>query len=58
MANLELLRCVAMLMVVVLHFLGKGGLLPELTEDGLEPAGVLAWGLEGLCIVEIGRAHV
>ena len=30
MANLELLRCVAMMMVVVLHFLGKGGLLPEL----------------------------
>ena len=24
MANLELLRCVAMMMVVVLHFLGKG----------------------------------
>ena len=27
LANLELLRCVAMLMVVVLHYLGKGGLL-------------------------------
>lgn len=25
MANLEVLRCVAMMMVVVLHYLGKGG---------------------------------
>ena len=31
MANLELLRCLAMMMVIVLHYLGKGGLLPELT---------------------------
>ena len=31
MANLEVLRCVAMMMVVVLHYLGKGGLLPDLT---------------------------
>ena len=26
MANLEVLRCVAMMMVVVLHYLGKGGI--------------------------------
>ena len=32
MANLELLRCVAMMMVVVLHYLGKGNLLAELTQ--------------------------
>ena len=31
MANLEVLRCVAMMMVVVLHYQGKGGLLPDLT---------------------------
>ena len=27
MANLELLRCVAMMMVVIMHYLGKGNLL-------------------------------
>ena len=30
MANMELLRCVAMLMVAALHFLGKGNILPPL----------------------------
>lgn len=28
MANLELLRCVAMMMVIVLHYLGKGACCP------------------------------
>ena len=42
MANLELLRCVAMMMVVVLHYLGKGGLLPDLTGSRLDCAGVTA----------------
>lgn len=53
MANLELLRCVAMMMVVVLHFLGKGGLLPELAGENMGARGVAAWTLETLCIVAV-----
>ena len=53
MANLELLRCVAMMMVVVLHYLGKGGLLPDLTEETLGSVGTAAWLLESFCIVAV-----
>ncbi len=53
MANLELLRCVAMMMVVVLHYLGKGGLLPELTGQSSHMAGTVAWLLEAFCIVAV-----
>lgn len=53
MLNLELLRCVAMLMVVVLHYLGKGGLLAELTGEGLGAVGTAAWLLEAFCIVAV-----
>ncbi|MBD5478477.1 MAG: acyltransferase [Lachnospiraceae bacterium] len=50
MANLELLRIVAMLLIVVLHFLGKGGWLTELTEPSLPYTGYVAWGMEALAI--------
>lgn len=53
MANQELLRCVAMMMVIVLHYLGKGGLLKELTEPGFCSLDFTAWGLESLCIVAV-----
>ena len=53
MANLELLRCVAMMMVVALHYLGKGNLLPELTGGSFGGAGVTAWLLESFCIVAV-----
>ena len=59
LANLELLRCVAMMMVVVLHFLGKGGLLTggdrSLSEGAvaLDVTGYAAWLLESLCIVAV-----
>lgn len=53
MVNLELLRCVAMLMVVVLHYLGKGGLLAELTGEKLGAVGTAAWLLEAFCIVAV-----
>lgn len=59
MVNLELLRCVAMMMVVVLHFLGKGGLLTggdrSLSEGAvaLDVTGYTAWMLESLCIVAV-----
>lgn len=50
MANLELLRIVAMLLIVVLHFLGKGGWLTELTEPSMPYMGYVAWGMEALAI--------
>ncbi len=53
MPNLDLLRCVAMMMVVVLHYLGKGNLLPDLTERGMGAAGAAAWLLESFCIVAV-----
>lgn len=59
MENLELLRCVAMMMVVTLHFLGKGGLLTggdRTLSDGavaLTGAGYAAWLLEAFCIVAV-----
>lgn len=52
MANLEVLRCVAMMMVVVLHYLGKGGMLPDLTAP-LSALDTLAWLLEAFCIVAV-----
>ena len=53
MANLELLRCVAMMMVVVLHYLGKGSLLGDLTAERMGAAGYVAWILESFCIVAV-----
>lgn len=53
MANLELLRCVAMMMVVVLHFLGKGNLLPDLSGRDMGVTGYVAWLLESFCIVAV-----
>lgn len=53
MANLELLRCIAMLMVVILHYLGKGGLLPELKGESLGTTGMTAWLLESFCAVAV-----
>ncbi len=53
MANLELLRIVSMLLVVVLHFLGKGGWLMSLTDAAMPRRGYLAWGVESLAIVAV-----
>ncbi len=53
MANLELLRCIAMMMVIVLHYLGKGGLLGESADGTLTGAQNLAWVLESFCIVAV-----
>lgn len=53
MANLELLRIVSMMLVVTLHFLGKGDNLPELAEEHLGTIGYAAWGLESLAIVAV-----
>lgn len=53
MANLEGLRCIAMLMVVVLHFLGKGGLLSDFSDGRLTAVGAVGWLMEGFCIVAV-----
>ena len=51
-ANFELLRIVAMLMIIVLHYLNKGGLLVDYTSDrtGVNYAAHLA---EAFCIVAV-----
>ena len=51
-AGVELLRSIAMLMVITLHYLDKGGVLVSLTEkQGV--SGYLAWLLEAFCIVAV-----
>lgn len=51
--NLEKLRCVAMMMVVALHFLGKGNLLGDVSAPKMSGVGLAAWALEALCIVAV-----
>ncbi len=53
MANLDLLRCTAMMMVAVLHYLGKGNLLADLAAANLTGAQYGAWFLECFCIVAV-----
>jgi len=50
--SIELLRILAMMMVVMLHYLGKGQLLPALTGE-MSLNGYVAWGLESLSIVAV-----
>lgn len=52
-ANLELLRCIAMMMVVVLHFLGKGELLDTFSDGKVTAFGVIGWLMEGFCAVAV-----
>lgn len=52
MVNIELLRIVSMMMVVMLHYLGKGNLLSPLT-GSMTVNGYVAWGMESLCIVAV-----
>lgn len=51
--NLEQLRCIAMMMVVVLHFLGKGNILGDVSMADMSIVGMAAWVLEALCIVAV-----
>ena len=51
--NLEKLRCLAMMMVVILHFLGKGNLLGDVRAPEMSAVGAAAWVLEVLCIVAV-----
>jgi surface polysaccharide O-acyltransferase-like enzyme len=50
--NIEALRVVAMLMVILLHFLSKGNHLPPLT-GSMQGTGYVAWFLESLSIVAV-----
>lgn len=49
-ANFEILRVVAMAMIVAMHFMGKGGVLQPLTGN-LTPVNGLAWWIESFCNV-------
>lgn len=48
-AKFELLRIVAMLMIITLHYLDKGGILPKPGAE-FSAAGYLAWLLEAFCV--------
>lgn len=52
--GLDLLRCVAMIMIVILHYLDKGGILKPFTSgDAFAPADYAAWFMEALAIVAV-----
>ena len=51
-ANIEMLRCIAMMMVVMLHYLSKGGFLAPLTGE-LDINHYVAWGMEAFAIVAV-----
>ena len=52
--GLDMLRCIAMLMVVILHYLDKGGVLTSLSSgDPFTGKDYAAWFLEALCIVAV-----
>ncbi len=48
-ANFELLRIIAMLMIITLHYLDKGGILPA-PQETYTAAGACAFGLEAFCV--------
>lgn len=53
-ANFELLRIVAMFMIISLHYLVKGGVALSAPFAAKEnPVGVLAWLIEAFCIVAV-----
>lgn len=52
--GLDVLRCIAMMMVVGLHYLGKGELLPDMMKpESWNATGIIAWALEAICIVAV-----
>lgn len=52
MANIECLRCIAMMMVVLLHYLSKGEFLSPLTGP-LQTNHYIAWFMEAFAIVAV-----
>jgi len=52
--GLDIMRCLAMIMVVILHYLGKGKVLTPLdTAAPLSARDITAWLLEAFCIVAV-----
>lgn len=51
--NYELLRILAMLMIVCLHYLSKGGLLGDSSRADMTATGYTAWLVEALCLVAV-----
>ncbi len=51
--NYELLRILAMLMIVCLHYLSKGGLLGDPARADMTAAGYAAWLVEAFCLVAV-----
>lgn len=51
--NYELLRIIAMLMIVCLHYLGKGGMLGDPARDDMTATGYAAWIVEAFCLVAV-----
>lgn len=51
--NYELLRILAMLMIVCLHYLSKGGFLGVPTREDISVSGYAAWLLEAFCLVAV-----
>ena len=51
--NYELLRILAMLMIVCLHYLSKGGLLGDPSRADMTATGYTAWLVEALCLVAV-----
>lgn len=52
-ANFELLRIIAMLMIITMHYLDKGGILPVPETPQYGATGYLAWGLEAFCVCAV-----
>ena len=51
--NYELLRIMAMIMIVCLHYLSKGGLLGDPARADMTATGYTAWLVEALCLVAV-----
>lgn len=51
--NYELLRIIAMMMIVCLHCLSKGGLLGDSARRDMDATGYMAWLIEAFCLVAV-----
>ncbi len=51
--NYELLRIIAMLMIVSLHYLSKGEILGDPARNDMTVTGYVAWLIEAFCIVAV-----
>jgi len=51
--NYELLRILAMLMIVCLHYLSKGGFLGDPARAEISASGYAAWIIEAFCLVAV-----